>query len=56
MASNDNKYNGPERRTNDRRNGVDRRTTVRFGDVLGRRSGVERRVGWKPKSSSGINN
>lgn len=46
MASNDNKYKGPERRENDRRNGEDRRITIRFGDVLGRRSGVERRLGW----------
>ena len=48
MASNDNKYNGPERRISDRRKKEDRRSTVRFGDVLGRRSGVERRVGWVP--------
>ena len=47
MVSKDNKYNGSERRENDRRIGEDRRTNVRFGDVLGRRSGVERRLGWK---------
>ena len=51
MASNDNKYNGPERRVRDRRKGGDRRTTVRFGDVLGRRSGIERRVAWKPEKA-----
>ena len=48
MASTDNNYNGPERRVNDRRNVADRRITIRFGDILGRRSGVERRVAWKP--------
>ena len=47
MVSKDNKYNAPERRENDRRDGEDRRTNKRFGDVLGRRSGVERRLGWK---------
>ena len=36
-----------ERRTSERRKGKDRRETVRFGDVLGRRSGVERRLSWK---------
>ncbi len=40
----DNKYNGPEKRGVDRRVVVDRRTTTRFSDVLGRRSGVERRL------------
>ena len=44
MASNNNNYNGPERRAAPRRSGIDRRTTIRFGDVLGRRSGVDRRV------------
>lgn len=45
MAAKDNKYIGPERRVNDRRDSnKDRRDTVRFGDVLGRRSGVERRL------------
>ncbi len=44
MSSNNNKYDGPERRVRDRRSGVDRRTVIRFGDVLGRRSGVDRRV------------
>ena len=47
MVSKDNKYNGSERRLKDRRIGEDRRTNVRFGDVLGRRSGVERRLSWK---------
>ena len=50
MVSKDNKYNGSERRENDRRIGEDRRTNVRFGDVLGRRSGVERRLGWKQET------
>jgi hypothetical protein len=40
----DNKYNGPEKRGFDRRKVVDRRATTRFSDVLGRRSGVERRL------------
>jgi len=47
MTSKDNKNNDPERRANDRRKGNDRRANIRFGDVLGRRSGIERRVGWK---------
>ena len=50
MVSKDNKYNGSERRENDRRIGEDRRINVRFGDVLGRRSGVERRLGWKQEA------
>ena len=50
MVSKDNKNNGSERRAKDRRTGEDRRTTIRFGDVLGRRSGVERRLGWKVKA------
>ncbi len=50
MASENNKYNGSERRVTDRRIGEDRRTNVRFGDVLGRRSGVERRLGWKQET------
>lgn len=33
-----------ERRANDRRINTDRRTEVRFGDSMGRRFGVERRV------------
>ena len=50
MVSKDNKYNGSERREIDRRIGDDRRTNVRFGDVLGRRSGVERRLSWKQET------
>ena len=50
MASKDNNYNGPEQRAKDRRAGEDRRITIRFGDVLGRRSGVERRLGWKQEA------
>ena len=44
MGTNNNTYNGPERRQAERRRGVDRRTTTRFNDVLGRRSGIERRL------------
>lgn len=44
MGANNNNYNGPERRSDQRRSGIDRRNTVRFGDVLGRRSGIDRRV------------
>ncbi len=44
MGTNNNKYNGPERRESERRSIVDRRNTTRFNDVLGRRSGVERRL------------
>ena len=45
MGTNDNnKYNGQERRVKERRSGQDRRATTRFSDVLGRRSGVERRL------------
>ena len=51
MVSKDNNYNGSERRENDRRIGEDRRNTIRFGDVLGRRSGVERRLGWKQQEA-----
>ena len=50
MVSKDNKFKGSERRGIDRRIGEDRRTTIRFGDVLGRRSGVERRLGWKQEA------
>ena len=52
MVSKDNKNNGSERRANDRRTGEDRRTTIRFGDVLGRRSGVERRLGWNQEAEN----
>ena len=51
MVSKDNKNNDSERREKDRRIGEDRRTTIRFGDVLGRRSGVERRLGWKQQEA-----
>lgn len=44
MASDNNKYNGSERRASDRREQEDRRDTTRFSDVLGRRSGVDRRL------------
>ncbi len=45
MGSDDNnKYNGSERRVSDRRERDDRRNTTRFSDVLGRRSGVDRRL------------
>ena len=33
-----------ERRAKDRRVDTDRRIIIRFGDVLGRRTGVERRL------------
>ena len=44
MGAENNKYNGPERRADDRRERSDRRDTIRFSDVLGRRSGVDRRL------------
>ena len=44
MGTDNNKYNGPERRVKERRSIEDRRVTTRFNDVLGRRSGVERRL------------
>jgi len=44
MGTYNNYYNGPERRVADRRMIADRRSTTRFTDVLGRRSGVERRL------------
>ena len=43
-TENNNKYTGPDRRMADRRVMNDRRNTTRFSDVLGRRSGVERRL------------
>ena len=46
-AGNNNKYTGPERRVAERRVLADRRGTTRFSDVLGRRSGVERRLPMK---------
>lgn len=44
MGTDNNKYNGPERRNLDRRLHDDRRRTTRFSDILGRRSGVDRRL------------
>lgn len=50
MGTDNNKYNAPEmqdtnrREVVDRRKVVDRRCTTRFSDVLGRRSGVDRRL------------
>jgi len=44
MGTENNNYNGPERRAVDRRVQEDRRNTTRFSDVLGRRSGVDRRL------------
>ena len=44
MGTENNKYNGPERRVAERRALADRRSTTRFSDVLGRRSGVDRRL------------
>ncbi len=44
MRTDNNKYNGPEKRDFVRRVVVDRRATTRFSDVLGRRSGIERRL------------
>ena len=43
-TDNNNNYNGPERRVADRREQDDRRGTTRFSDILGRRSGVDRRL------------
>lgn len=42
--NNKNSESESERRANDRRQNDDRRNAVRFGDVLGRRTGVDRRV------------
>jgi len=44
MDTDNYKYNGSERREVERRVQDDRRTTTRFSDVLGRRSGVDRRL------------
>ena len=43
-ADNNKKHAEPERRVAERREMLDRRGTTRFSDVLGRRSGVERRL------------
>lgn len=44
MKSGNNNYSETERRAQQRRLKNDRRTVVRFEDILGRRSGVERRL------------
>ncbi len=44
MGSENKHYNVPERRIKDRRHTEDRRVSARFHDILGRRSGVERRL------------
>ncbi len=45
MGTDNNNYNGSDRRhAKERRHQQDRRVTTRFNDVLGRRSGVERRL------------
>lgn len=44
MVLDNNNYNSPDRRITNRRITVDRRDTTRFSDVLGRRSGVDRRL------------
>ena len=44
MGSGNNNNIEQERRNDERRASQDRRVAVRFEDVLGRRSGVERRV------------
>lgn len=44
MGTDNNNYNGPERRVAERRIMADRRCSTRFNDVLGRRSGIERRL------------
>ena len=44
MGTDNNNYTGPERRAAERRRLEDRRGSTRFSDILGRRSGVERRL------------
>ena len=44
MGTDNNNYSGRERRAADRRMIADRRGITRFSDVLGRRSGVDRRL------------
>jgi len=44
MGTDNNNYNGPDRRVEERRVMEDRRGATRFSDVLGRRSGIERRL------------
>lgn len=54
MGTDNNKYNAPEgqgtnrRELVERRKLTDRRDTTRFSDVLGRRSGIERRLPMRP--------
>ena len=43
-TDNNNNYTGPERRAVERRMLMDRRDNTRFSDLLGRRSGIERRL------------
>ncbi len=43
-TDNNNNYSGPERRMTERRLIEDRRGATRFSDILGRRSGIERRL------------
>ena len=50
--NNNNNYEGKERRVESRRFSNDRRIITRFEDVLGRRTGVERRVATHKYSSS----
>ena len=52
VSGNNNNYDGKERRFDERRVSKDRRDIVRFEDVLGRRTGVERRVSAHQYSSS----
>ena len=44
MGTDNNNNNDTERRVKDRRESNDRRGTTRFSDILGRRSGVDRRL------------
>ncbi len=46
MGIDNNNYNGPERRNTERwgQDISERRNTVRFSDILGRRCGVDRRL------------
>lgn len=44
MKTNDKDYHSVEKRAADRRETVDRRCTIRFSDMLGRRTGIERRL------------
>jgi len=47
MGTDNNKHKDSERRVFERRLMTDRRYATRFSDVLGRRSGVERRLPMK---------